>query len=472
MQLRIRSLLSLGRALALASCAILSAPAGEPPAHAAPLSRPLATRTGDPRSWASFEDCLEDLRRWGPDLPDWVVHSVPLRYQARKPAFDAGGRPVLGPGGQPVTTAVTLTGRVFFPPAWRAGPGASLPLVLYSHATELKKDAVPSSFGGKEWLLGAAAAAWFGFAVAMPDLPGMGGDAAAFHPFCHAQSLAYATVDSLPAVRRMFSEDPYLLAHQYRWDGQLFLVGYSEGGYTTLAAVRELETRAADHAFSVTGSACMAGPFDLSGAMRATFIDPGLGYPRSYYLPYFVLGYHQVYGPRLDPLAVFAPALLAPGPDGNILSWADGSQDGLAVDERMGKRLGQPPDAINLRRMFNPAWLARELDDPAYASSRVRGLLVENDLCRGWAPTRPMLFRHSPDDVNIPYANTLTTLEGLGREIHRAGGNPAKVLFLWPIGQPGDGISHSAGALTAIPSAFAWFYYGMPALDALVQLGW
>ncbi len=444
-----RALSCLGLALALAGWPSPAAPGGP---------------------WTSYQDCLRDILRRDAALPDDIVHSCPLSYTARNPLYDAAGYPVLDAQGRPATAPVTLSGRVFFPPAWRLADGAQLPLVVYSHATELKKDAVPSRFGGKEWMLGAAAAAWFGFAVAMPDLPGAGADAASFHPYCHARSLAYAVADSIPAIRRLCADDPYLARHRYGWDGRLFLMGYSEGGYTALAAVKELETRGEPS--GLTGSACMAGPFDLSGAMRATFIAPATVYPKSYYLPYFVLGYHGVYGPRLDPREVFAPELLANQADGNLLTWADGSQDGLAVDAAVGARLGMPADAITLRRMFNPSWLARELDDPAYQASPVHGLLAENDLYAGWRPTQPILFRHSPDDVNVPCANTLAALDGLGRAIRNGGGDPAKLLVSIPIVQPGKQISHEDGALIAIPSAFAWFYFGMPAPEAFAQMQW
>jgi hypothetical protein len=467
-----RALCGLGLALVLAWAPGAAAPGrGGQGGPAPPLlcPGPPGPEAGGPAGWTSYQDCLATIQAWGAALPDWIVHSWPLSYPARKPVYDAAGHPVLDPQGGQATVPVTLTGRMFFPPAWRVALGGSLPLVVYSHATELRKDAVPSAFGGNEWMLGAAAAAWFGLAVAMPDLPGMGGDGASFHPFCHARSLAYAVVDSIPASRAAFAADPFPAAHGYSWDGRLFLMGYSEGGYTTLATVRELEARGDP---TLAGSACMAGPFDLSGAMRATFIDPAVRYPRSYYLPYFVLGYHAVYGPRLDPLEVFAPVLLAPGADGDILAWCDGSQGGEAVDGAVGRRLDQPPEAVNLRRMFNPPWLARELDDPAYAASPVHALLAENDLCGGWAPTRPILFRHSPDDVNIPYANTLTTLDQLGQAIRAAGGDPDAILLSLPIGAPGDHISHTEGALIAIPSAFAWFYYGMPRLDTFRKLRW
>lgn len=307
---------------------------------------------------------------------------------------------------------------------------------------------------------------YYGFAVAMPDQPGMGEDAANYHPFCHAKSLAYATVDGIPAMQKLFKEDPFLVSRQYSWDGRLFVVGYSEGAYTALATVKELETHAAEYAteggFTLTGSACMAGPFDLSGLTRADIINPVREYAHCFYLPYVIMGYHGVYGPALDPLEAFAPILLENREDGNILKWVDGTRSGLAVDELIGRRLGVASNKVIFRSILNPAWLARELDDPVYETSATHRLLVENDLHRGWAPTKPILFAQSPTDEDLPYQNTVATIGYLAAEIHKAGGDPARLLASIPIGDCRDGITHIEGAAVAIPSAFNWIYRGMP----------
>ncbi len=73
-------------------------------------------------------------------------------------------------------------------------------------------------------------------------------------------------------------------------------------------------------------------------------------------------------------------------------------------------------------------------------------MLTENDLCGGRTPTRPILFRHSPDDRNISYANTLRTVDRLGQAMRAAAGDPEALLHLLSIGRPGDGISRTAGA--------------------------
>ncbi|MDR3673621.1 MAG: hypothetical protein P4L36_22445 [Holophaga sp.] len=453
-----RMLRTLGLALALAGLA-----------PAAPPRLPqtlLPTRLDDPACWSSFAQCLEYLEHWaGREVPDWVVHSAVIQYSARRPLYDGSGNPRLDAGGKQLCAMVPESGRVFFPPSWRLlGRSRRLPLVLYAHATMLEKIQVASQYGGHEWILGAAAALYYGFAVAMPDQPGMGGDAQGFHPFCHRKSLAYAILDAVPALARLVREDPWLQQRDYGWDGRLYLMGYSEGAYTAMASVMELETHPETDLgpFRFMGSACMAGPFDLSGTTRLDIIDPLMPYQHSFYLPYVIMAYQSIYGDPLDPLATFAPALMEEREDGNLVQWVDGSLDGLTVDALIGRRLGVPGDAVVLRSILNPAWLARELDDPAYATSRIHKLLRENDLCSGWRPTHPILFCQSLDDRDVSLKNTVTTMAGLGVEIRKAGGDPARLLAFLPIGDVSDHITHIQGALVAIPAAFNWIYSGMP----------
>ena len=412
---------------------------------------------------STFTDCVNYLEGWlGPDLPDWVVHSSVFTYWARKPLFDASGQAVLALDGRQATTQVRQSGRIFYPPTWRLPFQRALTLVVYPHFTALRKQSAPSEFGGHEWLLGAAAAVYYGFAVAMPDLPGMGVDAEHYHPFCHARSLAYATLDGIPAMQAQFRQDPWLVAGGYAWDGRLFVMGYSEGAYTALATVKELETHrdayAAQGNFTLTGSACMAGPFDLSGLSRAEVIRPGGRFSFSFFLPYLLMGYHSLYGPRLDPREAFAPVLLERREDGNILDWLDGSLDGFTVSDLIQKRLGLAAPPLT-RDLLNPDWVARNLDDPGYGTSPVRQVLQENDLDRGWTPTRPILFCHSPADTDVAYQQTVSTMDYLGAEILKAGGDPQKLLILKPIGDSLNGLGHLGAIALAMPVAFDWIYH-------------
>ncbi|BDU74038.1 lipase family protein [Mesoterricola silvestris] len=445
------------KALGLALAILGPAPAAKPPETLLP------TRPGDPACWSTFVACAEFIEQWtGPRMPDWVVHSSPLSYGSRKPLYDDLGRPLLDDGGRQRCQPTHQSGRVFFPPAWRMRGGRRMPIVIYSHGTSLLKDGVPSQFGGHEWVFGAAAAAYYGFAVAMPDQPGMGGDGTSFHPYCHGRSLAYAIVDAIPAIRDRFAEDPYVAASAYQWDGRVFLLGYSEGGYASLAAAREMETHreayGGDAGFQLAGSACMAGPFDISGTTRRQILARNRPFNHPFFIPYVLLGYHAIYGRILDPLETLCKRLLDSREDGNILQWSNGFTDGMEADCRIAARMGRAPGGVVLRDLLNPDWVARELDDPAFASGPLKGILEENDVAVGWTPTRPILFCQSPDDRDVPVENTKRAMGALGAAIRGAGGEPGALLTFRSLGAPGEGISHLGGVLLAIPAAFDWIY--------------
>lgn len=450
-------LLRAGLALALLAPGL---PAREPQAF-------LPTRSSDPMHWGTFISCVQTFERFlGPRLPEWAVHTRILSYTARRPLYDGAGRPLLDARGLPMTAPIHLSGRVFFPPVWRMRGAGPMPVVIYSHGTSLLKDAVASEFGGHEWIFGAAAAAYYGFAVAMPDQPGMGGDGQAYHPFCHGRSLAYAVVDAIPAIRRAFGEDPFLAQNGYAWDGRIFLMGYSEGGYASLAAAREMETHREDfqgpRGFMLAGSACMAGPFDISGTTRRRILQPMAAYQHPFFIPYVVLGYHEVYGRIMDPLEVLSPELLRTGEDGNIQEWCNGFTDGLVVDELIAQRLKVPIGGVVLRDLLNPAWAASVLEDPAFAAGPLQDILRENDLGPGWTPSRPILFTQSPDDQVVPIANTLEVMGTLEAALRERGQDPQGLLQFRPFCRPGSGVGHVRGVFLGIPKAFDWIYRGMP----------
>ena len=445
-------------ALLSAVLALLPANAGPPPDP-----RVFLEAGPGPSATATFTACVEALEQWaGPGIPDWLVHSAAFSYRARRPRFDAAGMPVLGPDGEPACELAPQSGRVFFPPTWRVPFGRQLPLVVYNHFTSLQKDAVPSEFGGHEWLFGAAAALYYGLAVAMPDLPGMGADRLAYHPFCHAQSLAYGVLDGIPAMRDVFDEDPWLVAGGYGWDGRVFALGYSEGAYTTLACAREFATHEAAYlarGIDLTGAVCMAGPYDLSGQGRAGIIWPPAGHRFDFLMPYLLVAWNHIYGPRLEVRDAFAAPLLEAREDGDILGWMDGSMDAFAMGDRIARRLGRPRDQLTCRDLLNPDWVARELDDPGYATGSLRPLLEANDLHRGWTPNRPILFCQSTVDPDVPYQQSVAAMGYLGAELLKAGRDPGRLLRLMPIG---NGAGHLAAISSALPTGFRWIYDGMP----------
>jgi pimeloyl-ACP methyl ester carboxylesterase len=95
-----------------------------------------------------------------------------------------------------------------------------------------------------------------GFATLQPDYIGFGDSNDHYHPFIMKKSLANATVDFIKTVKTFATQNNIKL------NNQLFLTGYSEGGYAAMATLKKIEDENLTD-LKVTMAAPMAGPYAL-----------------------------------------------------------------------------------------------------------------------------------------------------------------------------------------------------------------
>ena len=255
------------------------------------------------------------------------------------------------------------------------------PIVSFQHGTILKKNDVPSALGtGKElgWIYAAA-----GFVFAAPDYLGLG-EGPGLHPYVHAASEASAVIDMLRATRSACSK----LATDL--NGQVFLMGYSQGGHATAAAQREIE---ANHSieFDLTASAPMATPFDISGIM-ADYTMADSAYSSPGYIPYILYAFNQIYD-IFDPLeSIFVE------PYDSLLPLYINANAPFSLEqlESVLPASKIPIDIIKfdilqqiLTNQSHPFWTA----------------LQDNDVY-DWMPVTPMLLCHCDQDVDVPFENS------------------------------------------------------------------
>ncbi|SEQ85063.1 Secretory lipase [Nitrosomonas sp. Nm51] len=306
-----------------------------------------------------------------------------------------------------------------------AGIPTGAPLLSFQHGTITRNDHAPSINPEETgvdlalYLMGAR-----GYLVTAPDYLGFG-ENAGLHPFMHAKSLAWPVIDLIRAVRSLAANSGFPL------NGQLFLAGYSEGGYATMAAQREIETHHADE-FMITASAPMAGAYDLSGTMlqQALSDDP---LPRPMYFSYILLAYNQIYGFDDNLANLFNENIAATVPE-----LFDGSNDGDTIDAAL------PATGNDL---FSPVLLAA-LENGGYHP--LRAALAHNDVYR-WTPTSPTRLYHCLDDDRVPYENSTVAMD-----YFTAAGADVRLETLFSGG-------HSDCAIPALLSGNAWF-------DSLVVL--
>jgi pimeloyl-ACP methyl ester carboxylesterase len=146
----------------------------------------------------------------------------------------------------------TASGAVLVPVATTA-----LPVLSYQHGTLVpsSEGQAPSYYaqGSDVWSIVSILAST-GYVVSAPDYLGYGASKALPHPYEHAASLASASADMLRATRE-FCKQQNVSVNQKN-----FLLGYSEGGYATMALHKLLEEKYAT-TLPVTASAPGAGAY-------------------------------------------------------------------------------------------------------------------------------------------------------------------------------------------------------------------
>jgi pimeloyl-ACP methyl ester carboxylesterase len=183
---------------------------------------------------------------------------------------------------------------------------APAPLLSSQHGTTTLKLDVASTAVQPYQRLEALAFGSSGYITVLPDYIGYGDSGNRFHPYLHAKTLASAVVDLLRAAKT------YCSANSIPLSGKLFLEGYSEGGYATMAATREMQQNHAAE-FTITASAPMAGPYDLSTSLSdvlssVSYPSPGLiafpfwAYDRIYALNMLNQVFMPVFAAKMDTL--------------------------------------------------------------------------------------------------------------------------------------------------------------------------
>ena len=173
-------------------------------------------------------------------VPRYAVTSYRLEYLTT----DADGK------------AVRASGLVSVP---QKAPGAKSPVLSYQHGTLFRDAEAPSNNAVASEV--AVVLASLGYIVLAPDYVGFGASKGTPHPYLLAAPSAAATVDFLTAARTWRGQA------NVADNGQLFLTGYSEGGYVTMAAHRALQTSGSSHLQQLRMVVPGAGPYNVQATM-------------------------------------------------------------------------------------------------------------------------------------------------------------------------------------------------------------
>jgi pimeloyl-ACP methyl ester carboxylesterase len=279
-------------------------------------------------------------------------------------------------------------------------------LVSFQHGTTTTRAAVPSR-PDTTGLASAIVFAGNGYALVAPDYPGLG-ESPGRHPYYVADVIAPAVVAMIDAAQGL-REVP---------DTPVFLSGFSEGGWASLATLRELE-RAGRPALA---SAQIAGAYDLRHVSLPTALRGGAP-SHSLYLAYAAWGQSAHYGHPLDSVLTTEHAAMVE----RLFAGA--------TPKEILRTLPQDP-----RQMFNRAFLdAYDRDEShwyldAFAANGLMNV----------TPRAPVRLYYGSKDSDVSREEALSAARAM-----RAHGADVTAIDVGPIG-------HDASMLTAAPLVLEW----------------
>ncbi len=278
-------------------------------------------------------------------VPRYAVASYRLEYLTT----DADGK------------EVRASGLVSLP---QKAPGAKSPVLSYQHGTLFRDADAPSNNAVASEA--AVVLASLGYIVLAPDYVGFGASRGIPHPYLLSAPSAAATVDFLTAARTWRGQA------NVADNGQLFLTGYSEGGYVTMAAHRALQASGSAHLQQLRMVVPGAGPYDVQATMDG--------------LVELVRAEQPVIGALIDP--------------GFLRYLGDNVQHEL---RRLLLRALIPGDADVV---YDTRFIDRFLADDV-------GYIAEFSSVHDWKPNLPVRLFHGRDDSSVPYASSASTLRAM-----------------------------------------------------------
>jgi pimeloyl-ACP methyl ester carboxylesterase len=306
---------------------------------------------------------------------------------------------------------ITASGLVILPKT-----SGSYPMVSFQHGTIAAHSQAPSvqPLSSTELILYAALASP-GFITAIPDFIGFGNSGNVMHPYYVEDVTATTVIDCLKAANELAREKGI------QFNKKLFLAGYSQGGYATMATHKAIEANGLD-GFQLVASFPASGGYDVKGMQEYLFEQDT--YDEPFFLGYVAMAYKASYQwtqPLTDifnePYATRIPALY------------DGSKTGGEIDAQL---------TTSIKELITSSLIIGIDSEARFAY--LKDAFNENSLT-DWKPSKPIFMYHGDADVTIPYSNSLATYNVLV-----ANNSSADVVTLTTL----SGANHESGVIPYI----------------------
>lgn len=159
------------------------------------------------------------------------------------------------------------------------------PVLSFQNGTNVEYARAPSVDPSNELYRLLESIATMGFVVVIPDYPGFGISEEVFHPYLEKENTLSCLRDMLKATRELVHQSDFPAS----LNNDLYLMGYSQGGWSTLQLQHSIEQDGLE-SYELKASASGAGPYDLNKINRIILQQDV--YPMPYFLAFLMQAYH------------------------------------------------------------------------------------------------------------------------------------------------------------------------------------
>ncbi|HYG01101.1 MAG TPA: lipase family protein [Chryseosolibacter sp.] len=259
-------------------------------------------------------------------------------------------------------------------------------MVSFQHGTISTQAEAPSVQPSDSFqLLIAAALSSTGLIAVIPDYIGFGTSSDIFHPYFVEDATATAVIDNILAARELAE------TNRVNFDGKLFLAGYSQGGYATLAAQKYIEQNGLD-GFNLIATFPGAGGYDVKSMQEYLFSQDQ--YDNPFYIAYVARSYESHYDWENGLSDFFQEPFAA-----NIPTLFNGTNSTTVINQQLTTNID---DLISMELLTNAE------TDPQF--EYIISAFEENSLT-DWTPSTPTYMYHGDMDTTVPYSNSVVTYD-------------------------------------------------------------
>jgi pimeloyl-ACP methyl ester carboxylesterase len=268
---------------------------------------------------------------------------------------------------------ITLSGKVLLP-----ADGKVKRCILVSHYTIASNAEAPSNTFPLEGLL-----VKLGYAVIVPDYIGYGVTSHMVHPYLVMDVTARNVLDMYKAVIPFLEK----AGCKPQYD-DIYLMGYSQGGATTMAVQHLIEHH--DEDVKIRRVFAGGGPYDVKATYDRFVETDTASYPCA--VPIMMQG--MIVGNKLD---LDMRELMAPFIYDNLDKWVNSKRyTASQINEMIGTNV--------THELLTPKGMDRTSTE---ISEMYKAMTNNSILSYSWTPKAPVFIMHSIDDETVPYDNAI-----------------------------------------------------------------